>query len=78
MPRKKKLDVEPGLKEKLDFLGLDLQKIPDELVEYQNLNYKVIKNYDEKQYKQYRFVDVKNIQIMLSNSNRLNSVKEKY
>lgn len=78
MPRRKKLDIEPGLKEKLDFLGLDLQKAPDELVEYQNLNYKVIKNYDEKQYKQYRFVDVKNIQIMLSTSNRLNSVKEKY
>ena len=78
MPRRKKLDIEPGLKEKLDFLGLDLQKIPEELVEYQNLNYKVIKNYDEKQYKQYRFVDVKNIQIMLSTSNRLNTVKEKY
>ena len=78
MPRRKKLDIEPGLKEKLDYLGLDLQKVPEELVEYQNLNYKIIKNYDEKQYKQYRFVDVKNIQIMISTSNRLNSVKEKY
>lgn len=78
MPRRKKLDLEPELKEKLDYLGLDLQKIPEDLLECQNLNYKIIKNYDEKQYKQYRFVDVKNIQIMLSGTNRLNSVKEKY
>ena len=78
MPRRKKLDIEPSLKEKLDYIGLDLQKVPKDLIEYQNLNYKVIKNYDEKQYKQYRFVDVKNIQILLSSSNRLNSVKEKY
>ena len=78
MPRRKKLDIEPSLKEKLDYIGLDLQKVPKDLMEYQNLNYKVIKNYDEMQYKQYRFVDVKNIQILLSNSNRLNSVKEKY
>ena len=78
MPRKKKLDIEPSLKEKLDYIGLDLQKIPESLSQYQNLNYKVIKNYDEKQYKQYRFVDIKNIQILLSSTNRLNSVKEKY
>lgn len=78
MPRRKKLDIEPELKEKLDYLGLDLQKIPEELLECKNLNYKIIKNYDEKQYKQYRFVDVKNIQIMLTEANRLNSVKEKY
>ena len=78
MPRRKKLDIEPGLKEKLDYIGLDLQKVPENLTEYQNLNYKIIKNYDEKQYKQYRFVDVKNIQILLSGTNRLNSVKEKY
>ena len=78
MPRRKKLDIEPGLKEKLDYIGLDLQKVPKEIIEYQNLNYKIIKNYDEKQYKQYRFVDVKNIQILLSGTNRLNSVKEKY
>ena len=78
MPRRKKLDIEPSLKEKLDYIGLDLQNVPKDLIEYQNLNYKVIKNYDEKQYKQYRYVDVKNIQILLSSSNRLNSVKEKY
>ena len=78
MPRRKKIDIEPALKEKLEYLGLDLQKVPDKLVEYQNLNYKVIKNYDEKQYKQYKFIDVKNIQIMLSEANRLDTVKEKY
>ena len=78
MPRRKKLDIEPSLKEKLDYIGLDLQKVPDYLTEFQNLNYKIIKNYDEKQYKQYKFIDVKNIQILISNTNRLNSVKEKY
>lgn len=72
------MDIEPVLKEKLDYIGLDLQKVPKNLIDFQNLNYKIIKNYDEKQYKQYRFVDVNKIQIMLSETNRLNSVKEKY
>ena len=78
MPRRKKIDIDPAIKEKLDYIGLDITKVPKELVEYKNLNYKILKNYNEKQYKQYRFVNVADIQIMVSTTNRLNSVKEKY
>ncbi len=78
MPRRKKLELESAIQEKLDYIGLDLQKVPASITKYEELNYKIIKNYDEKQYKQYRFVNISDIQILFSNTNRLNTVKEKY
>ena len=69
---------ENTIKEKLDYIGLDLKRIPSFLTEIQNLNYRAIKNYDEKQYKKYEFVDVKDITILLSPTNRMDSVKDKY
>ena len=70
MPRKKKEVVE-GITEKLEYLGLDLDKIPQNLKEFEPLEYRVSRFYDEKQYRQYRYIDVKDIQILLSPTNRL-------
>lgn len=69
---------ENTIQEKLDYIGLNLKDIPDFLMEVQNLNYKAIKNYDEKQYKRYEFVNVNDITILLSPTNRLDDVKDKY
>ncbi len=77
MPRKKKEIIE-GISDKLDYLGLDLDEIPEKLKKYEPLEYKVQKFYDEKQYRQYRYIDVKDIQILLSPSNRLEDINEKY
>ena len=79
MPRNKEPETkENTIKEKLDYIGLDLKRIPSFLTEIQNLNYRAIKNYEEKQYKKYRFVNVNDITILLSPTNRLDSVKDKY
>lgn len=64
--------------EKLDYLGLDLEKIPKQLNAVEELEYRVPKFYDESQYKQYRYVKVKDIQILLTPSNRLDELAEKY
>ena len=78
MPRKKKLDVDSKVKEKLDYIGLDLDKIPKSLKEYSDINFRTLKGYDEKKYKQYRFINVNDIEILLSPTNRIDTIKEKY
>lgn len=78
MPRKKKIDLDSKIQEKLDFIGLDLENIPKNLKEYVEINFRTIKGYDEKRYKQYRFINVKDIEILLSPTNRVDSIKEKY
>lgn len=78
MPRKKKTEVDSKLKEKLDYIGLDLEKIPKSLKEYSDINFRTLRGYDEKKYKQYRFINVNDIEILLSPTNRINTIKEKY
>lgn len=78
MPRKKKIEVDSKVKEKLEYIGLDLDKIPKILKEYSDINFRTLKGYDEKKYKQYRFVNVSDIEILLSPTNRMDTIKEKY
>lgn len=78
MPRKKKIEVDSKIKEKLEYIGLDLDKIPKILKEYSDINFRTLKGYDEKKYKQYRFVNVSDIEILLSPTNRMDTIKEKY
>ncbi|MBR3002355.1 MAG: hypothetical protein IKF38_02150 [Clostridia bacterium] len=66
------------IQEKLEYLGLDLKKIPKTLLETEDLEYRVPKFYDESQYKQYRYIKVKDIQILLTPTNRLDDLEEKY
>ena len=78
MPRKKKVEMDSKVQEKLDYLGLDLNKLPKSLKEYTEISFRTIKGYDEKKYKQYRFINVNDIEILLSPTNRVDSIKEKY
>jgi hypothetical protein len=77
LPRKKKEIIE-GISDKLEYLGLDLDKIPQNLKKFEPLEFRVSRFYDEKQYRQYRYIDVKDIQILLSPTNRLTDLNEKY
>lgn len=77
LPRKKKEKIE-GISDKIEYLKLDLDNIPEELKKFEPLEYRISRFYDEKQYRQYRFVSVKDIQILLSPTNRLNDLSEKY
>lgn len=66
------------IEEKLKYIGLDLDKIPDFIKDCTALEYYPPRYYEENSYKVYKYVDVKEIQIMLTPTNRLNSIKEKY
>ena len=70
--------VEDEIEEKLKYLGLDLNNVPETLKIFEPINYRVTKKYEENKYKQYRFVPIKDIEILLTPTNRLNSIEEKY
>lgn len=66
------------IKEKLEYLGLDLNNIPQSLKKFEPLKFKPSNIYEESKYKQYRFISVKDIQIIISPTNRLDDLKTKY
>ncbi len=67
-----------SIEEKLQYLGLNLSKIPVSLKKNEPLEFRVPKFYDEKQYRQYRYIKIKDIQILLSPTNRLDEIEVKY
>lgn len=76
MPRKEKQNKE--IEEKLKYIGLDFDNIPNKIKKVEPLEYRIVKFYDGKQYRQYKFVPIKDIQILISPTNRLDSIEEKY
>ena len=74
----KKLKVQENIEEKLEYIGLDLDKIPASIKKFEPLDFRIPKFYDEKQYRQYRYVPIKDIQILLTPTNRLDELEEKY
>lgn len=75
---KKTIDKNDKIQEKLDYLQLDLDNIPEKLKDFGSLQFRVPKFYEEKQYKQYRYIPINDIQILLSPTNRLDELEEKY
>lgn len=76
MPKRKEKTI--SMEEKLEYLGLDLAKIPASIKKVEPLEFRIPKFYDEKQYRQYRYIPIKDIQILLSPTNRLDDIEEKY
>ena len=66
------------IQEKLEYLGLNLEKIPASIKKFEPLEFRIPKFYDEKQYRQYRYIAIKDIQILLSPTNRLDEIEERY
>ena len=64
--------------ENLNYLGLDLKNIPDFLMDYIDVDYKPTKAYEQTDFKVYRYINLKDIQILFTPTNRLNSITEKY
>lgn len=74
----KKENKEQELSKKLEYIGLNLDEIPETLKLVEDIQFKPTVGFDEKKYRQYRFVSPKEIEILLSPTNRLDDVKEKY
>lgn len=63
---------------KLEYIGLDLGKIPAFLKKVKKPEYKPLKIVDENNYKIYKYIPITKIQILLTHTNRLNEFGEKY
>lgn len=66
------------IKKKLEYIGLNLKEIPETLKLVEDLQFRPNVGIDEKKYRQYRFVSPKEIEILLSPSNRMEDIKNKY
>lgn len=66
------------IKHKLDYLGLNLDKIPKEFKEYEYLDFRPNRNYEEDLYKVYKYVPINKIQILLTPTSRMDTLLEKY
>lgn len=64
--------------EKLNYIGLDLNNVPEFLKDFKALEFRPSAQYDEKKYKVYRYLPIDHIQILLSISDRTMSLKERY
>ncbi len=77
MPRNIAEDKEK-LKKKLEYIGLNLEKIPAFLKEFTPFSFRPLKSYNDIGYKVYRYVDVSEIEILLTPTDRLANINEKY
>ena len=72
------MNTNDNIIEKFKYLGLNLDKIPENIKNFQALDYRPSKYNSEHSYKVYKYVDINDIQIMLTPTNRLNDISEKY
>lgn len=66
------------VKEKLEYIGLDLNNIPSFLKEFEGLDFRPARTYVEGAHKVYKYISVNEIEILLTPKNRLNTLQEKY
>lgn len=71
-------EAEKTFEENLKYIGLNLNKIPSFLKKYEGLNFRPSKSYDDTIYKVYRYVNIKEIEILITPENRLTDIKQRY
>ena len=64
--------------ENLNYIGLNLENVPDFLMDYKDVDYKPTRAYEQTDFKVYRYINLKDIQILLTPTNRLDNITEKY
>lgn len=72
------MDTSEKIIDKLKYIGLDLGNIPEFIKDFKELDYRPSKYNDEHLYKVYKYIDISNIQILLTPTNRLSYISEKY
>lgn len=64
--------------ENLNYIGLDLKNLPDFLKNYEEIDYKPTTICEQKEFKVYKYINLKNIQILLTPAHKNCSITEKY
>lgn len=70
--------VEKTFEENLKYIGLNLDKLPPFLKKYEGLNFRPSNSYDDAVYKVYKYVNIKEIEILITPENRLTDIKQRY
>ena len=66
------------LQKKLEYLGLDLDNVPDGITEFHPLNFNVTRLNNDKDHRVFRFVPIDKIDILITPCLRTDSLKDKY
>lgn len=66
------------LENKLKFIGLNLKRLPSFLKDFEPLNFKPTKSHDDINYKIYKYIDVLNIEILLTPLDRTADLEQRY
>lgn len=65
------------IEKKLKSIGLDLENIPNSLLNIEKIKYKPVKTYEDNNYKVYKYVNIKDIEILITPSDRLDDLNQK-
>lgn len=71
-------DFEEKFAKELEYIGLNLNRVPSFLKEYESLKFRPSKSYDDTIYKVYKYINIKNIEILITPTDRLSDIKERY
>ncbi len=66
------------IEEKLKYIGLDIENIPACLKQKETIKFRADKIYDDTSYKIYKYVDIKDIEIFVTPSDRLDDLNQKF
>ena len=77
MPRKVN-DEKENLKTNLEYIGLKLERIPKFLKEFEAPKFRAPKAYNAEKYRVYRYIDMSEIEIMISPVERLAEIQKRY
>lgn len=66
------------IEEKLKFIGLDLNNIPEFLKEFTPLDFRISKIKEDNKHFVYKYIPIDKIQILITPKNRLDEIEEKY
>lgn len=75
MPRTKEKEI---ILENLKYIGLDIKNIPDFLMNYHDVKYNPEKVVEQSEFKVYKYINLKDIQILITPVNKSANIVEKY
>ena len=72
------MDTNDNIIKKLQYIGLDLENIPENIMHFEPLEFRPSKFGNLQTYKVYKYINTSDIEILLTKANRLSTIEEKY
>lgn len=66
------------IEEKLKYLGLDLNNIPENLIRTESIDFRPDRAYSGETNKVYKYIPINEIEIIVTKANKMSSIQEKY